>query len=113
MLKIIAMFKFRPDKSYDECRSYWTDVHAELIATHLPECRRYVQDVPVDIQSRTWSVDGVAELWFDDLDSIRRSFRGELADRLRQDETNFADASQSTWLIVSENDVDVLTRGPS
>ncbi|MEV0663785.1 EthD family reductase [Actinomadura luteofluorescens] len=105
MPKIIAMFKFRDDKPYEECREHWNVVHSEVVARSLPECRRYVQNVAVRVRSQKWDYDGVAELWFDDMDAIRRSFDGPLADDLRADEHNFADMGSSTWMIVNENEV--------
>ena len=109
MLKIVAMVKFRQDKPYEECRTYWNEVHSTVIPRCLPECRRYIQNIPVDIKSKKWVVDGVAELWFDDMDSIRRSFEGDLAEQLREDELNFADSSQSNWVIVNEKEVIALS----
>jgi uncharacterized protein (TIGR02118 family) len=103
--KIIAMFKFRDDKPYDECREHWQTVHSQVVTRSLPECRRYVQNVAVPVRSRDWTFDGVAELWFDDMDSIRRSFEGPLADELRADELNFANMESSTWMIVREHEV--------
>jgi uncharacterized protein (TIGR02118 family) len=105
MPKIIAMFKFRDDKPYEERREHWNTVHSKVVWRSLPECRRYVQNVAVRVRSRQWDYDGVAELWFDDMDSIRRAFEGPLADELRADELNFADMESSTWMIVNENDV--------
>ncbi|TDB90635.1 EthD family reductase [Actinomadura sp. KC216] len=105
MPKIIAMFKFRDDKPYEECREHWKTVHSEVVTRSLPECRRYIQNVGVRVRSKAWEYDGVAELWFDDMDAIRRSFEGSRADELRADELNFADMSSSTWMIVNENEV--------
>jgi uncharacterized protein (TIGR02118 family) len=105
MLKIIAMFKFRADKPHEESMSYWNDVHSTVVPKCLPQSRRYVQNVPVPIRGKDWGYDGVSELWFEDMAAIRDSFEGPLADDLRKDEENFADADRSHWIIVSENEV--------
>lgn len=105
MPKIIAMFKFRDDKPYEECRDHWMTSHSEVVSRSLPECRRYIQNVAVPVRSQKWDYDGVAELWFDDMETIRRSFEGSLADELRADELHFADMESSTWMIVEENEV--------
>jgi len=111
MPKIIAMFKFRDDKPYEECREHWRSVHSKVVSRSLPECRRYVQNVAVPVRSRKWDYDGVAELWFDDMDSIRRSFESSSADELRADELNFADMESSTWMIVREDEIIPGTEG--
>lgn len=105
MLKIIAMFTFRDDRPHDECLEHWQTIHSKVVARSLPECRRYLQNLPVRVRSREWDYDGVAELWFDDMESIRRSFESPLADELRADEHNFANMKASTWMIVTESEV--------
>ena len=103
MLKIVAPFRYRADRPYDECRDYWLEHHKDAVAACLPECRRYVQDVSVPVRGRRWPFDAVAEIWFEDMAAIRRSFEGELAERLREDERVFSPGGdQSAWLIVQE-----------
>ncbi len=105
MLKIVAMFKFVQDKPHEESLRYWTEVHSTVVPRCLPQCRRYVQNVPVPVRSKEWDFDGVSELWFDDMNAIREAFAGPLADELRADEANFADPDRSTWIITQENEV--------
>ncbi len=103
MLKIVSTFKFRPDKPFDECRDYWLNHHKDAVAEYLPECRRYVQNVVVPVRGREWPFHGVAEIWFDDMASIRRSFEGPKAALLREDEMVFsAGGDQSSWAVVEE-----------
>ena len=103
MLKIIAPFKFRTDKPYEECAKYWVEVHSQTVAACLPECKKYIQNLAVPVRSRAWPFDGVAEIWFEDMSAIRRSFQGELADRLREDELVFSPGGEaSAWMITEE-----------
>lgn len=105
MLKIISMFKFDPEKPFDECRAYWMDVHSTVVPRCLPTCRRYVQNVPVPVRSQEWQYHGISELWFDDMDAIRAAYKGPLADELRADELKFGDANGSHWIIVTEREI--------
>ena len=103
MLKIIAMFNFRPDMSYDAARDYWNEVHNDVVRKCLPECRRYIQNIAVPVRSQQWDYDGVSELWFDDMESIKRSFSGPLNEALVADEEKFA--VNKRWMIVNESPV--------
>jgi uncharacterized protein (TIGR02118 family) len=103
MLKIITTFNFRPDMSREEAQRYWNETHNKIVRRCLPECRKYVQNVPVPVGSRSWDYDGISELWFDDMESIKRSFSGPLNDELVADEENFA--VNKRWLIVNENSI--------
>ena len=103
MLKIVAPFQFRSDKSNEECERYWVEEHWKVVQSNLPECRKYVQNVAVPVGSRAWPFDGVAEIWFDDMAAIRRSFEGPLAEELREDERVFSPGGDlASWMIVQE-----------
>lgn len=103
MLKIIAPFRFRTDKPYDECVTYWLEVHKLVVEKNMPECRRYVQNLTVPVRSQEWPFDAVAEIWFDDMGAIRRTFEGPLAEIVREDEMVFSPGGdKSQWAIVNE-----------
>lgn len=103
MLKIIAMFNFRPDLSREEAQAYWNETHNDVVRRCLPECRKYVQNVTIPVRTQTSQFDGISELWFDDMDAIRRSFSSPLNDELVADEEKFAVNKQ--WVIVTESPV--------
>ena len=103
MLKIITTFDFRPDMTREEGVKYWNEVHHDVVRRCLPECRKYVQNITVPVRSREWDYQAASELWFDDMDSIRRSFKGELNDELVADEDRFA--VNKRWIIVEENEI--------
>ena len=103
MLKIIAMFDFRPDLSREQAQDYWNNTHNDVVRRCLPECRKYVQNISVPVRTQKWDFDAVSELWFDDMESIRRSFSGPLNDELVADEHNFA--VNKRWMIVTENSI--------
>jgi uncharacterized protein (TIGR02118 family) len=103
MLKIIAPFRFRTDKPYEECVRYWLEEHKKIVESNMPECRKYVQNLTVPVKSQAWPFDGVAEIWFDDMAAIKRTFQGPLAEAVRQDELVFSPGGdKSDWAIVNE-----------
>jgi uncharacterized protein (TIGR02118 family) len=76
-------------------RSHWKNSHGPL-AARLPGLRRYHQNHVVDRQQRginyarsAWDFDGVSELWFDDLPSMRHAFSTNIVDELAGDEATF------------------------
>lgn len=125
MVKLIFCLRRHPDLTWEEFSRYWGEVHAPLVAERAETLgiRRYVQmrtlqidEVHAGLQRRNGCVtepyDGVAELWFDDL----QSFIAPSDDAARQaalellaDESNFLDLSNSPmWLgeeqvIVNDN----------
>ena len=67
--KLIAALKRRSDMSRAEFASWWLDRHAPLVVV-FPELRRYSVNIVVDEDERF--VDGVAEVAFADLDTLKR-----------------------------------------
>jgi uncharacterized protein (TIGR02118 family) len=125
MIKLTFCLRRRSDLSREAFQDYWLRTHGPLVhqrATVLG-CRRYVQCHTLDLpglhaafQRRNdgapEAFDGVAELWFDDLDalgfdSVERQQAG--ADLLA-DEQNFIDLSRSPMWIGTEHEIVALQR---
>ena len=70
-MKVFSMFKKRSDLTYDEFSRYWKEVHGPTVARLTPGLRRYVQNHPVNVPGVESDIDGIAELWFDDLEALR------------------------------------------
>ena len=105
MIKLIYCITRRPGMSVDEFQRYWRETHA-LIAGRLPGLRRYVQchTLPelYDRESPP-AYDGAAELWFDDLESLRQAMRSPEVQAAREDERNFIDHSKVFAIVTEEN----------
>lgn len=73
MLKAISVLKRHPDMSVEAFQDYWLNRHAPIVS-RLPGLRRYVQSHTLlgGYRKQTPAADGLAELWFDDLDAMRR-----------------------------------------
>jgi len=100
MVKIVAFVRKKDDLSQDAFRAYWQDHHSQVVA-QLPGLRKYVQNPAIDMGGkREWPYDGVAELWFDNVDAVRAAFRSEESARVRADEPNFTKTID--WFLATE-----------
>ena len=114
MIKLTFAVRRRTDIDPAEFHRYWRDQHGPLVRSLQPALgiRRYVQthriETPLNEVLRAGRgalepFDGVAELWWDDLDSLvaaASSSEGSAAGQtLLEDEARFIDLDQSAlWL---------------
>jgi uncharacterized protein (TIGR02118 family) len=75
MIKVVYTAARKPGLAGDEFRQHWFEVHGELGA-RVPGLRRYVQNhgVVEAYPIRPTTHDGFSELWFDDMESLRRAW---------------------------------------
>ena len=111
MIKLFVFLKRRKGTSPEEFHEYWRDTHAKL-ALDLPEfkrhLRRYVQ--AHNIESATFDFpaghigfDGIAEVWFDDVESMNRAFREQrYMEVIRPDEYKFLDLDECRIMVAHE-----------
>ncbi len=112
MVKLTICVVRKPGMSYEEFDTYWRDVHGPLVKSiddFTRHVRRYVQchgvasDVPLGGSGR---YDGIAELWFDDVESIERAFNEpRYLEVIRPDEQKFADLDGCVSYISEELEV--------
>jgi uncharacterized protein (TIGR02118 family) len=120
MVKLIFCLRRREDISVEEFHRYWREEHGPLVARHAAALgiRRYVQlhtvTAPVNAALATTrgtpeAYDGVAELWFDDIDAFGRSAATDegraAADELARDEERFIDHRRSPLFVAMEHPV--------
>lgn len=78
MIKLLSLLTRKHGITHTEFERHWFDIHGPL-AHAVPGIRRYVQSHITDTRSRPdipetdVEVDGIAELWYDDLESLRRA----------------------------------------
>ncbi|MFN2566945.1 MAG: EthD domain-containing protein [Gemmatimonadaceae bacterium] len=103
MIKLIYCFQKRPGMTDADFDVYWRDVHGP-IAARIPGLRRLVQsralNVPGDVRRPDY--DGVAELWFDDVDALLAARVSEEWRRSGLDEANFIDLASAAYLVTEE-----------
>lgn len=78
MIKVLSLLTRKAGINHDEFVRHWFDIHGPL-AHAVPGIRRYVQSHITDTRTRPdipethIEADGIAELWYDDLESMQRA----------------------------------------
>ena len=94
MVKLVLLLTRRADLDADQFFEYWRTVHASYVA-QIPELRRYVISVRTEGLAGESMPDGMAELWFDNVDALRRAMQSEGWIAAREDGPNFRKNSVS------------------
>jgi len=119
VIKLTYCLRRRHDLTVEEFQRYWREVHAPLVAerAEVLGIRRYVQAHTVHpgvneaMRGRNGgspeAFDGVAELWFDDLDGMASDDPDVLraSGELLEDERNFIDLAASPIFLTEEHPV--------
>jgi uncharacterized protein (TIGR02118 family) len=104
LVKGVYQLKRRDGMSVDEFRKYWIEVHGNL-GSKLSGLRRYVQSHLIDegyLYARP-HFDGVAQLWFDNADSMRAAFDSPAGKALAEDGPKFIDMSALRMFVAQEH----------
>jgi uncharacterized protein (TIGR02118 family) len=94
VIKSMSLLTRKDGLTHAQFVHHWVDVHAPL-AHAVPGLRRYVQSHIVeertrpDIPSLEGDVDGIAELWYDDRESMARALATPEARALYADGARF------------------------
>lgn len=106
MVKLIALVKRKDGMTLEEFSRYWREHHGPLAISMLPGVKRYVQNHAVRLASGgDPQIDGVVELWFDDLEAQRRCAAFWASDEgkpIRDDEERFIDRSKMIFFVAEE-----------
>ena len=108
MIKIVGLLTRKEGISREEFVRHWFDTHGPL-AHAVPGIRRYVQSHIIDVRMRPdiaetdVAVDGIAELWYDDVDAIRAASKSPESERVREDEPNFVKTID--WFLATEKTI--------
>jgi uncharacterized protein (TIGR02118 family) len=90
MIKSVSLLTRKDGMSHDQFVKHWLEIHGPL-AWAVPGLRRYVQSHIVeertrpDIPTSDIQVDGIAELWYDDRQSMARALASPEAKTLHAD----------------------------
>jgi uncharacterized protein (TIGR02118 family) len=103
MIRAIHFIKRKPGMELAAFRAYWLGPHAEMVSK-VPGLRSYVQCHTLDSGYRKgepiW--DGIAELGFDDIETMRLSGSAPESQTATDDGANFADSNRGGSLITVE-----------
>ncbi len=108
MIKIVGLLTRKDGITHEEFVRHWMDIHAPL-AHAVPGIRRYVQSHIIgtrtrpDIPETVIDVDGIAELWYDDLASSQRAAATVEMKRLTDDGALFI--GQIKTYVVEEREI--------
>ena len=94
----------------EEFDRYWRDVHAALGA-RIPGLRRFVQSRMIEIpgDARRADFDGVAELWFDDIEALLAARASEEWRKAGLDEAHFLDPATTAYAVTEERVIPLAT----
>jgi uncharacterized protein (TIGR02118 family) len=109
MVKLIICAKRKPGITHEEFGRYWRENHGPLVKS-VPEfiqhVRKYVQCHVVSGAAplgATSDYDGVAELWFDNVDELNEAFtEPRYLEIIRPDELKFADLVNCVSIVTEE-----------
>ncbi len=103
MIKLIGVFRRTPGMALDAFEAHWSGPHARLVAK-LPGLRRYVQSQTLGsgYRNRTPAIDGMAELWFDDTNALRKVAASPELAAVLADEGNFIDARSRQEIVTDD-----------
>lgn len=115
MIKVLTWFSRKPDMAIEDFRRYWREEHPKAVLK-LPGLRAYNQNHTTDSGYAKGDpfCDGLAETWWDDLDSLHAHRGTPQLEALMIDEAEFIDPDRRQHLITSEvviNDIEAPTNG--
>ncbi len=104
MIKLVYCITKKPGLSDEEFFHYWEKVHGP-IGARIPRLRRLVQShrlsVPGDKHRPDY--DGMAELWFDDVQALLAARQSPEWKASNEDEANFIDHSKVAYFVSEEH----------
>jgi uncharacterized protein (TIGR02118 family) len=103
MVKIVYCITKRADISFEQFSRYWLEVHG-AIGSRIPGLRRLVQSVAIHDQRDAFpaSFDGMAELWFDDMNALLLARASPEWRAATEDERHFVDHSRTAYFVSHE-----------
>ena len=111
MIKLMILLKRKPGMSDEDFYRYWRENHGNTVMgtkEFFRHVRRYVQshkklNAKSGFSSSESEYDGVAEFWFDDVESMNRAFsEPKYLEIVQPDEPKFVDLDACRVLVVEE-----------
>ena len=108
MIKLAYCITKKPGMTDAEFFDYWRNVHGP-IGARIPGLRKLVQSHAVKIpgDARGADFDGMAELWFDDVEALLTARQSTEWRVSSEDEKNFIDRSKVAYFVSEENEITI------
>jgi len=104
MIKLVYCVRKKPGLSDTEFFDYWKNIHG-VIGARIPRLRRLVQShrlaVPGDKYQPDY--DGMAELWFEDMEALLAARESAEWKAATEDEANFIDHANVAYFVSEEH----------
>ena len=106
MIKLVYCITRKPGLSDQTFFSYWKDVHG-IIGARIPGLRKLVQSRRLAVPGDKYQpdFDGMAELWFDDLEALLKARQSPEWQASSDDEANFIDRSKVAYFVSDEHTI--------
>ncbi len=104
MVKVVYCITKKAALTDEEFFRYWKNIHGP-IGARIPGLRRLVQSHGVVVRGdkRSPDYDGVAELWFDDVEALLAARQSPEWKASSEDEANFIDHSKVAYFVSEEH----------
>ena len=106
MIKLVYCISKKAGLTDQEFFHYWKNIHGP-IGARIPRLRRLVQSHRLDIpgHKNQLAYDGIAELWFDDIEALLAARQSPEWKTSTDDEANFIDENKTAYLVSEEHTV--------
>jgi uncharacterized protein (TIGR02118 family) len=104
MIKVVYCISKKPGLTDEQFFDYWQNVHGP-IGARIPKLRKLVQSCRVSVAGDRYKADydGIAELWFDDIESLLAARRSPEWEASSEDEGNFIDHNRVAYFVSEEH----------
>lgn len=106
MIKLVYCITKKPGLTHEEFFRYWKEIHGP-IGARIPGLRKLVQShaTAVTNQIRSADYDGMAELWFDDMQALLGARDTPEWKASTEDEQHFIDHSKTAFFVTEEHEI--------
>ncbi len=108
MIKLVYCITKKATLTDEEFFHYWKNVHGP-IGARIPGLRKLVQSHRLTIpgDQRLPAYDGMAELWFDNIESLQAARNSREWQASTEDEANFIDSTKVASFISEEHIIEM------
>ncbi len=97
MFKLVILLTKKNTMPDGDFAKYMLEVHAP-IAKKMPGLRKYIVSIVTKPPDRESEYHGIAELWFDDRNSMKSAFSSQQGQITQKDTANFASKTVTLYL---------------